>query len=158
MAGIDSYTKSCLHFQNRVWTFAGTAQIDTAQKPFATGGSLLLDGDSDYLATANSADFDFGTGDWTIDFWIRRNGTSAYPGIFGAAINGGNGYMISLGNSDNKVRVVWNAALKITSTGTVSDTTWTHIAIVRNGNTVTCYINGVPDGTDDCTGDNLNLS
>ncbi|HPC33867.1 MAG TPA: hypothetical protein PL061_13005, partial [Syntrophales bacterium] len=73
MSGIDSYTKSCLHFQNRVWTFYGNAQIDTAQKPFGTG-SLLLDGSGDYIGTVDSPDFDFGTGDFTIDFWVRRDG------------------------------------------------------------------------------------
>ena len=36
--------------------------------------------------------------------------------------------------------------------------TWTHLAVVRNVNTVTIYINGTADGTLDVTGKTMNTS
>lgn len=88
MAVDDSYTKALLHFNGidtsttfrdesgKTWTGGGTAQLDTAQKKLGTA-SLLLDGNSDYISTPDHADFDVGSGDFTIDFWVRFN---AIPG------------------------------------------------------------------------------
>ena len=50
-------------------TAVGNAQIDTAQKKFDTG-SALFDGTGDYLSLEDSDDWDFGTGDFTVDCWI----------------------------------------------------------------------------------------
>lgn len=164
----DSYTKALLHMDGadasttfidesgKSWTANGNAQIDTAQSKFG-GASGLFDGTGDYLNTANSADFDFGTGDWTVDFWIRRNGTKALPHVISGRGAASTGWAIGLGDSDNKIRVVYLAAVKILTVGTVADLTWTHIAVVRYGNTVSAYLNGVADAnTDDCTGDSIN--
>jgi len=164
----DTYTKALLHMDGadaattftddsgKTWTASGGAQIDTAQSKFG-GASGLFDGTGDYISTPNSAYFDFGTGDFTVDCWIRRNGTKAYPGIYSSTAGaGGNGFGFSLGNSDNKIRVIWDNAVKILTTGTVADLTWTHVAVVRYGNTVTVYFGGTADATtDDCTGDTI---
>ena len=150
MAVDDAYTVSLLHFQNRVWTFAGTAQIDTAQKPFATGGSLLLDGDSDYMTTPDSVDFDFGAGDFTVDFWIKRAAT-------------GNCYLVNHGDMkllvevyNNKIYFTcWDGATAYEALTAVSFTdtaSWHHLAFVRDGNTNRIFVDGVPDGTKDVTG------
>ena len=83
VANVDSYTKALIHFQGadaavaavetisgKAITFVGTAQLDTAQKPFGLS-SLLLDGNSDYVTLADHADWNFGTGDFTIDLQLR---------------------------------------------------------------------------------------
>lgn len=79
---IDDYTKAIMHFDGtdgsatmtdeigHAWTTAGNAQIDTAQKKFGTG-SLKLDGIGDYITTGDHADWNFSTGDFTIDYWVR---------------------------------------------------------------------------------------
>lgn len=55
----------------KVWTASGNAQIDTAQ--FKTGSaSGLFDGSGDYISTPSHADFNFGTGDFTVEFWFRH--------------------------------------------------------------------------------------
>ena len=51
-------------------TANGDAQISTAQKKFGTG-SLLLDGTGDYVSLASTNDFGFGTGAFSINFWVR---------------------------------------------------------------------------------------
>ena len=45
----------------------GTA-ITTAQSKFG-GASALFDGTNDYVTTPNNSVFDFGTNDFTIEFW-----------------------------------------------------------------------------------------
>lgn len=54
----------------RTMTVGGNAQIDTAQSKFG-GASGLFDGTGDYLEDTNSSDWDFGSGDFTIEFWVR---------------------------------------------------------------------------------------
>src|SRR3990167_7227024 len=57
---------------SHVTTANGNAQIDTAQSKFG-GASGLFDGTGDYLSVPNSDDWDFGTGDFTVDMWLRFN-------------------------------------------------------------------------------------
>jgi hypothetical protein len=54
-------------------TFNGNAQLDTAQSKFGTA-SLLLDGNGDYLSVPADADFEFGSGAFTIECRVRKNG------------------------------------------------------------------------------------
>lgn len=55
-------------------TVGVSAQIDTAQFKFGTS-SLLLDGSS-YIGYANSADWQFGSGSFTVECFIRPANTS----------------------------------------------------------------------------------
>lgn len=89
--GIDTYTKMLLHADGLVdssttitdssdtpktVTSAGSAQIDTAQYKYAEG-SILFDGDGDYVTTADHADFNMADDAFTFDFWLRF---AALPG------------------------------------------------------------------------------
>src|SRR5690606_17008690 len=53
----------------RIWTPGGDAKISTTGPKFGTGCGLF-DGDGDYLTTASSDGFAFGTGDYTIEAWV----------------------------------------------------------------------------------------
>src|SRR3990167_4126243 len=56
-------------------TANNSAQIDTAQKKFGTASGLFASATSDNLSVPDHADWDFGTSDFTIDFWFRFNGS-----------------------------------------------------------------------------------
>ena len=126
-------------------TFAGTAQLDTAQKKFGTA-SLLLDGDSDYIQVADHDSFDFDAGNFTAECWIRfaalgnntifshwANGTATSMSYYLTYFNGSGilrlGHYLS-GNADTSYS--WSP-----STGT-----WYHIALERSGTTLKVYIDG----------------
>lgn len=172
MAGIDGYTKLMLHCDGtdgstsfpdsslspHTVTANGDAQVDTAIKKFGTG-SGLLDGTGDYLSTPDVSDWDFGTGDFTIDFWVYRNGTqNNFASLVSTMPTSGDGWAVMIGRPsfENKIAIVSTASGGLTfdlpGNGVIPDQTWTHIALVRDGNNLKVYINGTEDQTRDVTG------
>ena len=107
---------------------------------------MYFDGTGDWLLFPHNVDQFLSTGNFTVEMWVYRNASGTY-GLVGKG-TGTTGWLVSL-NSSNQV-VFTFASSTITSTGTVSATTWTHIAVVREGtgtNQTKIYINGTNDGT-----------
>lgn len=167
MAAIDSYTKLLLHLNMprfidqsaapKTVTAYGGATSSTDQSVFG-GCSLSLDGVDDYLSIPDSDDFYFGTGDLTIDFWVwfkslpsqidgdewplycqhddiadsrmgvwvGASGTGDHYLFFGALVEG-SGY--------------FTVPTDLTYTTLVINT-WYHIAVVKNGDDYSVYLNG----------------
>ena len=69
--GTDGST-SFVDQTGKVMTAVGNAQIDTAQSKFG-GASGLFDGAGDRITAADSVDWAFGTGPYTIEFFVRLN-------------------------------------------------------------------------------------
>jgi hypothetical protein len=123
----------------------GNAQISTTQSKWG-GSSISFDGTGDWLLIPDQPPQRIGTGKFTIELWVYRNSSGTY-GLVGKG-TGTTGWLVSL-NSSNQVVFTYGSST-ITSTGTVSATTWTHIAVVREGtstNQTKIYINGTNDGT-----------
>jgi len=144
---------------NNVVTAVGDASISTAvETPFSP--TLPSDGvlsfpnlSGDYIETANNAAFQFGSGDFTLEYWIyptslggtkQHVNTAAAGGNYSYAIitesiPGGRGrlryYLSSTGNSFDIVSG--------NIFGEIDLNTWNHIALARSGNTITAYLNGV---------------
>ena len=131
------------------WTAAGNAQISTAQSKFG-GSSLYFDGTGDYITpTANSSNFAFGAGDFTIEMWVRPTTITgadrflydgrpsatqgAYPTVY---IDGG-GYL----------KLYVSSATRITSAGTLSVNTWYHVAVCRSGTSTKIFVDGTQVGS-----------
>ena len=66
----------------RTWTVSGNAQVSTAWAALGSG-SLLLDGNLDYIATADSTDFHFGTGLFTVQCFYRPDTAATNAAIIG---------------------------------------------------------------------------
>jgi len=128
----------------------GNAQVSTTQAKWGTT-SMAFDGTGDYLKLPSNALYTFGTGAYTIEFWIYPNSLAAGTyHVVGA--NATNGIIIAINNAKialNKYGVgdvlAYNTAL--------TTSTWTHVAIVREGtgtNQTKIYVNGtsVATGTD----------
>ena len=126
-------------------TFAGTAQLDTAQKKFGTA-SLLLDGDSDYIQVADHDSFDFGAGNFTAECWIRFAALGNNT-IFSHWANGtasSMSYYLTYFNSSGILRLGYylGSNLDASYSWSPSTGTWYHIALERSGTTIKVYIDG----------------
>ena len=165
----DSYTKSLLHMNGtdgsttftdsavggaHTWTAHGNAQIDTAQSKFG-GASGLFDGTGDYLTTPYSADFDFGTNNFTWDFWIRWNafpssGTSSVFITVARQTNNNNVNVFYLNNNAGVYRLyfvaivggVTKASYYTTNGISVVTNVWYHFACVRSGSSFYIFFSG----------------
>ncbi|MBI4691404.1 MAG: LamG domain-containing protein [Nitrospirae bacterium] len=161
----DSYTKLMLHFNgtngsttftdsatSKTVTANGNAQIDTAQSKFG-GASGLFDGNGDYLTLADSDDWNFGSGDFTIDFWVRFN---SFSGSFLLTKHAGaSGYLVNYGQDSLSFYPESSYSGWYITGANFQTNTWYHIAFVRNGNSFYTFIDGVKKGTFDATGKNI---
>ena len=131
-----------------------------------TGGSVSFDGSDDYLTVADSDDFEFGSGNFTLEAFINYTGN---PGTGSDTYtifskwdnqNSNKGFILRIsddGGGDNLqfFHTSDGESNNITTGSTVlSPGTWYHIAAVRNGESVTFYINGVADSTTHFMGSN----
>ena len=123
-------------------------RISTDQYKFY-GSSIYFDGTgTDYLwIQANQPIQRFGTGNFTIELWIRLAATGSARGLVAKGTST-TGWLVSL-NSSNQVVFTYGTST-ITSSGTVSAGVWTYLAVVREGtgaNQTKIYINASNDGT-----------
>lgn len=125
-------------------TAVGNAQISTAQSKFG-GASYLGDGTGDVATLAHSSDFAFGSGDFTIEAWVRPANNTQVADVVSKRLNYGPwllyqsgasfyGYISSTGST-------WD--LLGAAIGSVTANTWTHLALSRNSTTIKGYTNGV---------------
>ena len=131
-------------------TAFGNAQISTAQSKFG-GSSIAFDGSDDYLTgPSNDADFNFGTGDFTIEAF-------AYP----VEPRTGTIFCYRSNNSDGVIVIQnigqWFAKVGYTSVaaGTVTVNSFSHIAAVRASGVLTLYVNGTSVGSNSNATDNI---
>lgn len=139
----------------KTWTGYGNAQIDTAQSKFG-GASLLLDGSGDYLSAADSDDFNFAAGDFTVEGWFREAVPGAIRQIIGQHTTESKYNSSFLVMSDNSVITlnvfVGSTNHIISAAGTHALNTWHHFAAVRDGGTLRLFLNGTSVGTTSISG------
>ena len=124
-------------------TFTGNAQIDTDQSQFG-GACLLLDGSGDYVSTPSHAAFDFGTDDFTVEFWMRRSDDPTHNIISWSS--GGVQAAIYMNNNQTTLRFQHGGSDRITG-GPVNLDTWYHVALVRIDGDFELFLDGVSLGT-----------
>lgn len=157
MYEVDQYTVSLLHFDDgikdecgKVWTANGGASTSTTQSKLGSS-SLYLNG-AQSLTTPANADFNFGSGDFTIDWWEYRITNEVGVCVFDTDGNihgcpgivvgyGGNGVKAYLSSTASEYdiggKTMGNAILNV----------WTHYALVRSGSTFYTFQNGVQQAT-----------
>ncbi len=149
--------------KGKVWTLAGNAKCSVLQAKWGTS-SLALDGTGDYISTPDHADFEMGSGDFTLECWVRfaalpSPGTIAsfftkfssldHSFFLGLQNNAGTYNLLFAGSDDNDGV---NEVL-LTGAWTPSLSTWYHVAHSKTGGNSQIYADGARKaiGTDGIT-------
>lgn len=130
----------------KAWTVYEGAEIDDAQSMYG-GTSGLFNGTTGYAVTANHSSFEFGSGDFTVELFVRLASISAHQVFicarnssgytpFGIRVLGG-----KLGMLVSKTGSSWE--LTNEDTAAFPPLQWVHVAQVRHGPTVSLYKGGI---------------
>ena len=134
---------------------------NTALKPFSLfdnaayseashGAAVYLDGTGDYLSFPDSVDWDFGTGDFTVEGWVNPAtdlaANTQFIGFGNGGSDGGNFGFEGTGQP----YVYHNGYFARTSTALTLGS-WSYIAFVRSSGTLSCYINGTSQASSSYT-------
>ena len=125
----------------------GNAQVSTTQSKWG-GSSMAFDGTGDSLVGINSPLRNFGTGDFTIEFWVYHSTLKNYSGLIGdraSPITTINIYTYADGKIG--VTVLGSGEQFASASGIALATTWQHIALTRSSGTVNLYVDGTNRGT-----------
>ena len=125
--------------------------------PSYYGSALSSDGSGDYLDAGSSSDFDFGNGDFTVEYWQNVNSFAGTPGLgIWDDTNNQRSWTIYQ-NTSGLPRFYVNTdgtssgSISVQVSVTISTNQWNHFCMERNGSNLLGYVNGV------CVGINTNL-
>ena len=123
----------------------GDAKLSTAEKKFGTA-SLALDGTGAYVTHPLAPDFGFGTGNFTIEAWIKPAVNTGVRPIIDLRLGSANNILIYLNGPD--IRVNSQDATVITGSAAITSTTqWYHIALSKSGSNTRLYVDGTQVGS-----------
>lgn len=151
-AGIVTYSNSLGigTYGNKSITNNGNVSISSTITKYYSRSMQFTGGTNSFLTGPSSTDFNFGTGDFTIEFWVYSVATNVNPSFFRRFFTTGPDSVnsIELGHVITTTGVVVYYTNVQTIVGrTIITNRWAHIALVRRGTIVSLYIDGVLDGS-----------
>jgi len=128
------------YHSSNVLETVGNAQLSTNIKKFGNA-SIYFDGTGDYLVTASSPNFGFGTGAFTIECWLYWIAGTGENNLFIVDVTGSMNIFLNLTSQ-------WGIGTRLGSVqnyfgASPTKNVWNHLAISRSGSTIYAFINGV---------------
>jgi len=142
-----TFTDTSVGGANGNATVTGNAQVDVAQKVFGTG-SLLSDGSGDDIRYASNVDWQFGTGDFTIDFRLRLSSLTTCSLMNNMNTIGTNGWAFRFMSGGTGIRFLTNSGSATDRAWSPSIGAWYHVAFARSGSTLKLFVDGTQLGAD----------
>jgi len=141
-----------------VVTLSGNTQISTAQYKFGSS-SIHLDGTGDYITVTDNGNFDFGTNDFTIEWWQRLDALDRFAIDFRGGASASNKILLYSyqydGSADDLYLYTTANRISATNSGLTANQ-WQHIALVRSSGTTKLYIDGTQQGSSYTDNNNYN--
>jgi len=127
----------------KVTNFAPFAP-SSAYSTSANGGSAYFDGNGDWLQAPNVTALQLGSSNFTIEGWVYLTSLASAP-FFDQRQSGpsGQSFVIYVNSSGALSFYSYDPGWDYTSNLILRTNSWNHIAVVRNGNNATLYLNGV---------------
>ena len=122
------------------------------------GGYIRCDGTDDYIQVVDNGSLDFGSSNFTVEYWFRKLSTTiGFDNIWGpnkwntGAVPGTNEWTLAIGNGSSGNTNTYAFAVEVGTTiyGTPESSEvlllnqWYQLVGMRNGETVQTYLNGV---------------
>jgi hypothetical protein len=133
----------------------GNAQVSTTQAKFGTT-SMSFDGTGDYLSLPVSKSFEFGSANWTIEFWLyvpslpstRKellylNANSSGYAAVALHICSNNKLGLSFSESGGS----WRTDDTTGVGSALTAATWQYVAVTRSGQNIQIYLDGTAQGS-----------
>lgn len=167
---LDNDTKILAHFDGpdlstsfvdetgKTFTAVGTAHIDWSQKRYGSS-AMVGDGAGGGFTTPDHADFNLGSGNFTIEAWFRIDATDAggsqrlMAGQINSTSTAASTSFYIERMSTNKMRALFGIGAGNVSVQSLANYTgstnpgWHHFAVVRSGTSLMMFIDGVLQNT-----------
>ncbi|MEH2453849.1 LamG domain-containing protein [Nostoc sp.] len=138
---------SLVDVTGKTLTLGGDAQIISSDKKYGNG-CLLLDGSGDYLALPNHVDFDFSTGlDFTIECYVKlASMSSGFKAITArSVVNSDSTFNLDINNATIRLTGWYTTYISVPHGMAVGN--WYYIAVKREGNVLSLFIDAVLKGS-----------
>lgn len=133
----------------RALTPVGNAQWDSdVAPPGGLSSWLLLDGTGDAVYAADSTDFEFGSGDFTLEIWATQSSATSYRGLITKSKTSGSDseYEWYI-NAGNKMEFYYYSPTLQSYIVSYTPAAGDHLAICRDGANLRFFQNGTQVGT-----------
>lgn len=142
--------------KNNVQT-VGDAKANNSTYKFSPG-SMYFDGTGDYLVLPANKIYDFGTGDFTIECWVRLITINSAKMLVTSNYNAGTGaggWALIHRADTSSLSLSVNSNVTYTKSWSPTAGIWYHVSVSRSGTNLRFFIDGTQIGTTSTSSDNV---